>query len=222
MWDPINSGLCGADRPVKLFTGRSAPHNPELIRPTFESVFEKHKAMNISCWWRVKWNLQRSTIKSADKKVDMFSQTNNCYTSKLVSKQSKCPGHVSQRRNIRMGRNDSNVGRINSGLCGADRPVFAHISLTHIPFTRDTMDLLFKHHGRTREVKMPHNTAKCWVTESFFSEVFLCQWIMYCHGYDTIHFIFHGWGGWEVSKHRKVCWLKKAPITLEIFAWELF
>ena len=61
--------------------------------------------MNTTCWWQVKWNVQRTTIKSADKKVDTFSQTNNnyCYASKLVSKQLKCPGYVSQRQNIRVG-----------------------------------------------------------------------------------------------------------------------
>ena len=43
----------GADRPVKLFTGRSAPHNPELIRPTFESVFEKHIPDIWTIWTQV-------------------------------------------------------------------------------------------------------------------------------------------------------------------------
>ena len=53
------------------------------------------------------------------KKVDAFSQTNNCYTSKLESKQSKCPGYVSQRRNICVGRVDLNQCRAEPLKCGA-------------------------------------------------------------------------------------------------------
>ena len=51
--------------------------------------------------------------------VDAFSQTNNCYTFKLVSKQSKCPGYVSQRRNICVGRVDLNQCRAEPLKCGA-------------------------------------------------------------------------------------------------------
>ena len=51
----------------------------------------------------------------------MFSQTNNCYASRLVSKQSKCPGYVSQRRNIRVERIDLNQCGAERVKCGADQ-----------------------------------------------------------------------------------------------------
>lgn len=77
--------------------------------------------MNTMCWWQLKWHLKRTTIKSVDKKVDTFSQINNnyCYAFKLVSKQLKCPGFVSQRRNVRVGWIDLNQCGVKQLKCGA-------------------------------------------------------------------------------------------------------
>lgn len=55
----------------------------------------------------------------APKKKVTFSPTNNCYTSKVVSKQSQCPGYVSQRQNICVGRIDLNQSRAERLKCEA-------------------------------------------------------------------------------------------------------
>ena len=34
--------------------------------------------MNTTCWWQVKWNVQRTTIKSADKKIDAICGASFC------------------------------------------------------------------------------------------------------------------------------------------------
>ena len=85
-------------------------------------------------------HLNVSRYGAPHKKVDAFSQTNKCYTSKLVSKQSKCPGYFSKTeylcgagrlKSVQGGTTQmwgastqDHVGRIDFG---ADRPAYMYV-----------------------------------------------------------------------------------------------
>ena len=53
----------------------------------------------------------------------MFSNRNNCYTPNILPEQSKCPGYVSQRRKIYVGRTDLN-------RCGTDQLKIMWVGMT--------------------------------------------------------------------------------------------